>query len=195
MRRILIAGTGVFAVATAAFVIVYAHSRAEAQQPALTLGDPDIIFSENPELAAADKVAYDTTLDVAIEAEADAEAEPLPTVRDEYIDLLRRKAELMSDEQITEAMLQIKSDIGELEANRKLEELSTELRALVENYPESLAARKAQAMLAMGRTGVPQYGGPFPGAESIDAPYYNPSQPGPTPGDGSFAPIPSRRSK
>jgi hypothetical protein len=75
-----------------------------------------------------------------------AESEP-PSVRDQYVNLLRLKAELMSDEQIAESLEQLKGDICELEAERKLAEITAQLQALVGAYPDTDAAEKARTIL------------------------------------------------
>lgn len=154
VRRCLLVAGGLISVGAGVFITAHLERPAVAQQPAVELADPDIVFSENPEQAAADKALYESVS----EAEAEnfvADAHPdvmeveAPSLRDEYVELLRRKAELMSDEEIAESLEQLQGDIAELEATRRLQAITDELRELVESHPETAAARRAEAMLAM----------------------------------------------
>lgn len=181
-----------------------------AQSAALTdtLADPDIIFSENPEQAAAEKAVYDELVfdeksSAPIEEPFGDEPQPMPTNRSKYLELLRRKAELMTDEQIDAELQEVTVDIGELEASRKLEHVMTELQALVSEHPNSVAGQKARRMVETASAPIlhdngdgvfrqrheeraPTYSAPS--RASDDDASYQPSPSRPTPADRKALP-------
>jgi hypothetical protein len=182
MRRILLAGGGLLIVTVGILLFARFHSQAVAGQPSFTVSVPEVSVAEEP---AAD----DSSIDIGVELPMEKRPNQL---RDEYLELLRRKAELMTDEQILQSLRQLQTDIVELEAGRKLDRIAAQLRELIEAHPESIAAQRAQAMLS-GLQAHPQvhdhqyYPGetsPTPVPDAGNAPFYHaPNKPVPNGGE------------
>lgn len=147
MRRLLMLTCGVTGLAFAlAIVLRHVEPPAQAQQPDYAEAEP--LSLEN--------------LDVADAAIEEAGTGSLG-IRQQYVELLRKKAELMSEEEITGELDRLKSDITELEASRALESITRQLQELIDSHPQTAAARRAQQMLAVPVQGdAPYYGGPAP---------------------------------
>jgi hypothetical protein len=172
---------------------------AQSAAPVNTLADPDIIFSENPEQAAAEKAVYDELVfDEKSSAPLDDpfgnEPQPMPTNRSKYLELLRRKAELMTDEQIDAELQEVTVDIGELEASRKLEHVMTELQALVCEHPDSVAGQKARRMVETASMPTVSFDEQLGGFRRVDEPDSKYSSKSPASrddrGDGHLSPRP-----
>ena len=141
MKRILTAACGLTAIGVlSAILIGQFEPRSYAQQPTTLLDNPDIIFSENPEQAAADEAVFRAVEDV--EPAALIVDQAAPDVREEMLKLLRRRVELMDEKEISALFEQVKSELNEAEAKRALETIRAELEQLAERYPDTRAASR-----------------------------------------------------
>jgi hypothetical protein len=137
MRRILYAGCGLFATTSVVFLLARSDSQAEDQQPALQVLAPDVVVAAEPS-------GDESSLDLGVELPGEKRPKQL---RDEYLELLRKKADLMTQEEIIQSLQELQAEIAELEAGRKLDHIAAQLRELIDAHPESIAAQRAQAML------------------------------------------------
>ena len=138
MRRLLMLTCGVTGLAFAlAIVLRHVEPPAQAQQP---------IFEAGPYIGDGES-GEDALFDLATDAPFDDDGSL--GIRQQYVELLRRKAELMSEERIAEAISQLKTEISHREAAQKLETITDELHTLVESHPQTRAAERAKRMLAV----------------------------------------------
>lgn len=146
MKRILTKACDLTAIGiVAAILIVQFAPRTFADQPLVPLVDPDIIFSENPEQAAADEAVFRAVEEV--EPAALAVDQTVPDVREEMLKLLRRRVELMNETELPTLFAMMKKEVAELEAARKLQAIQSELQALIQSHPDTHAARRAERLL------------------------------------------------
>jgi hypothetical protein len=74
---------------------------------------------------------------------------PLTALQRRFIDLASKKARLMSEEQLQQAVNKMDQDVEELNAWSRIEDSAKALREVVEKHPQSRAARAARAALQM----------------------------------------------
>jgi hypothetical protein len=88
-------------------------------------------------------------LPVAVAGPAVDRPSPLTPLQQRFVDLASKKARLMSEDQLQQAVNKLDQDVEELNAWSKVEESAKALREVVEKHPQSRAARAARAALQM----------------------------------------------
>ena len=67
--------------------------------------------------------------------------------RQMFLELARKKAQLLSPEELDREIQRMQVELTELEATKKLRSIERELEILIEQFPQSRAARRAGRML------------------------------------------------
>lgn len=99
---------------------------------------------------------------------------PSESLRSQYLDLARVKAELMDEDALAAEIQTEKIAIDNLKAHKKLHEAQKILASIVEEFPNSAAAKNAEAMLNFARQQRPRdFGEPVPDRRFSD-PRWNP---------------------
>jgi hypothetical protein len=115
-------------------------------------------------------------------------APPLTPLQQRYVDLATKKARLMSEEQLQQAVNEFDHDIQELNAWSKVEESARALREVIEKHPQTRAAGTARSVIRIIEQGRPN---------NLDEPLSHPVRgekfepapgPAPPPTDRPFAP-------
>lgn len=101
--------------------------------------------------------------------------------KQQLLERLKAKVELMSDEEIKQALESTNSEIRVMQAKQKLDQAAESLRAIVKEFDGTPSAQLAHEMLSVHERG------PVPVNGFGDAPFYSPGA------DPSNRPTPSRR--
>jgi hypothetical protein len=88
-------------------------------------------------------------LSIAVPGSAVDRPSPLTPLQQRFVDLASKKARLMSEEQLQQAVKKLDQDVEELNAWSKVEESARTLREVIEKHPQSRAAEAAKAALQM----------------------------------------------
>jgi hypothetical protein len=85
------------------------------------------------------------------------------TLRDRYVERLKAKADLMSDEEVQKALEETESSIRFIQAKRKLDETAATLRTIMQEFDGTPFAKVAEDMLAVHERGpVPEFENALP---------------------------------
>lgn len=141
-----------FIVLCVAFVSVIATLNLSAQdgnqlQPA----DPTAVFETKAAAQQStflDRAASSPFQDsnISVRARNPKEAE-LIKLRSEYVSIATAKAQLMTEDELREAVGVASEEFTQLRAKKELESAVSKLKAIVEQYPNSDAAREAKQLL------------------------------------------------
>lgn len=103
--------------------------------------------------------ADDTFRAAAAERQREVEAE---TLRDRYVERLKAKADLMSDEEVHRALESTDAEIRVIQAKRKLDEAANFLRTIAQQFDGTPSANVATEMLSVHDRGDDPRPTPFP---------------------------------
>lgn len=115
-----------------------------AQQPKPTAPRSPSFSFEAPRLPAdvpAEAAAHE-------EAAETVEAIDPEALRSQVLDLIKQKLDMMSGEELKAALSQSEQELQELRASHALLEAKHILQDIVQNHPQTRAARQAQTILA-----------------------------------------------
>ncbi len=118
--------------------------------------------------------------------EQPADERPNPVA--DYLSLAKQKAELLTPDELTHETQVLRRELLELQATLKLRKAEQQLQQLIDEHPESNAARRAKTLLEILRNPIDAnliYGSPSMTPIPDDAFETLPS--------GAFAPVPQRR--
>jgi hypothetical protein len=132
-------------------------------------------FNRQSDPAAAQSAAHDRSV-----------APPLTPLQQRYVDLATKKARLMTEEQLQQAVNEFDRDVNELNAWSKVEESARVLREVIEKHPQTRAAGTARSVIRIIEQGrspngpVPDQGfAPRPDPGSVrEAPFGAEPRPG-----------------
>jgi TolA-binding protein len=82
-------------------------------------------------------------------------AQPLTPLQQRYVDLATKKARLMTEEQLQQAVNEMDHQVDELNAWSKVEEGARALREVIEKHPQSRAAATARSLIRIIDQGRP----------------------------------------
>ena len=74
-----------------------------------------------------------------------------------YLELARKKAELLTPDELTRETLVLQKELTELQATLKLRTAEEQLHKLIDEFPKSAAAERAKQMLRSGLRPVPTF--------------------------------------
>lgn len=103
---------------------------------------------QSPDLSAADQpVSFDPFTAPSISPTGELERSRADELRERLLERMRAKAELMDAEELESALQELDADILQLEAEQKLADAKAALQKVVEDYPGTQAAARAEQML------------------------------------------------
>jgi hypothetical protein len=148
MKRAAIFGMVIVVIATA-WTYLAAQSSPTTPQKAAdeTFAPPPTQgskFNRQSDPAVAQSAAHDRSV-----------APPLTPLQQRYVDLATKKARLMTEEQLQQAVNEMDHQVDELNAWSKVEESARALREVIEKHPQSRAAATARSLIRIIDQGRP----------------------------------------